>query len=99
MKGKVKPVIEVKTKHFSMEIKNSKDIELLEKEVREINKLKRAAIEDLDSQNRLEFSQLLEQEYQQWLVQKELGVIPEDQPSPGFDRAVEEVFHDKENQD
>lgn len=90
-------MIEIKTKNFSMEIKNSKDIELLEKEVREINKLKRKAIDELDRQNRLEFSELLEQEYQQWLAQKELGVIPEDQPSPGFERAVEEVFHDKEN--
>lgn len=90
-------MIEVKTKHFSMEIKNSKDIELLEKEVREINKLKRAAIENLDNQNRLEFSQLLEQEYQQWLAQKELGIVPEGQPSPDFERAVEEVFHDEKN--
>lgn len=90
-------MINIKTKHFNMDIKNSEDIEFLEKEVREINKLKRQAIDELDNQNRLEFSQLLEKEYQQWLAQKELGVIPEDQPSPGFERSVEEAFHDKEN--
>lgn len=81
-----------------MDIKNSEDIELLEKEVREINKQKRKAIDELDRQNRLEFSELLEKEYQQWLAQKELGIVPEDQPSPGFERAVEEAFYDKENQ-
>lgn len=90
-------MIEIKTKHFNMNIKNSADIELLEKEVREINKQKRKAIDELDRQNRLEFSELLEKEYQQWLVQKELGVIPEDQPSPDFERAVEEAFHDENN--
>lgn len=92
-------MIEIKTKHFNMCIESSEDIDSLEKEVREINKLKRQAIEDLDKQNRLEFSELLEQEYQQWLAQKELGIVPEDKPSPGFERSVEEAFHDKENQD
>lgn len=92
-------MIEIKTKHFSMTVENSEDIELLEKEVREINKLKRKAIDELDRQNRLEFSELLEKEYQQWLAQKELGVVPEEKPSPDFERAVEEAFHDEENQD
>lgn len=97
MKGKVKIMVEIKTKHFQMNIESSDDIDSLEKEVREINKQKRQAIDELDRQNRIEFSKLLDKEYEQWLAQKELGVIPEDQPSPGFERAVEEVFHDKEN--
>lgn len=92
-------MIEIKTKHFNMNIESSEDIDSLEKEVREINKLKRQAIEELDKQNRLEFSQLLEQEYQQWLAQKELGLVPEGKPSPDFERAVEEAFHDEENKD
>lgn len=92
-------MIEVKTKHFNMTVESNDDIELLEKEVREINKQKRKAIDELDRQNRLEFSQLLEQEYQQWLAQKELGLVPEDKPSPDFERAVEEAFHDEENKD
>lgn len=92
-------MIEIKTKHFQMNIESSEDIESLEKEVREINKLKRQAIEELDRQNRIEFSKLLDKEYEQWLAQKELGIVPEDQPSPGFERSVEEAFYDKENQD
>lgn len=92
-------MIEIKTKNFHFVIESSKDIEILESEIREIHRQKRQAIEDLETQERVNFSKLMEKEFQQWLAQKELGLVPEDKPSPDFERAVEEAFHDEENKD
>lgn len=90
-------MIEIKTKHFNMSIENSEDIEFLEKEVREINKLKRAAIEELDKQNRVEFSEFMEAQYEQWLAKKELGLVDTEEENSNFNLDDEEDFYDKEN--
>ena len=90
-------MIEIKTKHFSMTVENSEDIELLEKEVREINRLKRQAIEDLDKQNRVEFSEFMEAQYEQWLAKKELGLVDSEEENSNFNLDGEEDFYDKEN--
>jgi phage terminase Nu1 subunit (DNA packaging protein) len=90
-------MIEIKTKHFQMNIESSEDIDSLEKEVREINKLKRQAIEDLDKQKRLEFSAFMESQYQQWLAKKELGLVDAEEENSNFNLDDEEDFYDKEN--
>lgn len=87
-------MIEIKTKHFSMTVESNEDIELLEKEVREINKSKRQAIEELDKQNRLEFSEFMEAQYEQWLAKKELGLVDAEEENSNFGLDDEEVLYD-----
>lgn len=59
--------VQIKTKHFMMDVESDQDIKDFESEIRELNRQKRAAIEELDKQRRLEFSELLEEQYKAWL--------------------------------
>lgn len=61
----------IKTKHFEMDLKNEADVKKLEKEIKEINRKKREFLDDLDKFRRIEFAEKHEEQYRNWLNNKD----------------------------